>query len=212
MTDRCPCGLHPEFAAPEAHDDPRCEHRRPPMPLRLVHDDERDAEVPSLVQVADMPGAYAVRRVDRLNDRPVVMGPAAEAIINRGNTGDWHVMFGHDPDSQQWLASATLPGRLNDAEAGAASIELVDAYALGVPDWPGLLARAMMAGEPLLALARLHTPLCSRQDDPRFALCRAEAARYEPSVVSWPVVAPPFWRGCETVKILAASFGMHLSQ
>jgi hypothetical protein len=191
MSTRCPCGLNVGFAAPEAH-DLGCQHRRPPA-LRVVQDDERAPA--SVVQIADMPGAYTVRRVNRYADDP------AEAIMNRGNSGDWYVMFGRNPDDGGWRDSATLPGRLDQAQAGRMSLELVDAFALGVPGWPALLARAAMAGEPLLGLARLHAPLLARSagPEPWSAVCTGEGP-----------AGSPFWRDCPTVKILAASFGMTL--
>lgn len=147
-------------------------------------------ELPSLImpQVADMPGAYTVRRPG---------DQAAAAIVTRDAAG-WLVMYGYDPDAvipwQQWRASAVLPGRLSDAVAGRYALELADAYAVGVPQWHGLLAAAMTAGELPLAIARLHSPanLGGRHHD-----CAAEGGRC-------------YWLACPTVRVLAGGLGVTL--
>lgn len=190
MSARCPCGLRPEWAAPEAHDNPACPDYPDRRRLRVVQPDERNhtPAAPSVTQIADMPGAYAVRRVT---------GPA-EALINRGRTGDWFVMFGHDPAAGEWSSSAVLPGRYGDAEAAIAAVQLADAHTLGVPWWPDYLARAAMTGEPVLALARLHAPFLMVEGDPSSAVCLGEG----------DIAGSIPWPDCPTVKILAASLGL----
>lgn len=145
-----------------------------------------DPEPIAMPQIADMPGAYSVRRRGR---------QTAEAIVAQGNTGDWYVMYGYDaegPLAHQWRGSAVLPARLDQLGAGAAALALVDAAALGVDDWPDFLARAMCAGEPIESLARLHAP---RSVDDTHVYCAGE-----PSV--------NLWRECPTVRLLAGSFGL----
>lgn len=195
MTDeRCPCGLRPAWAAPEAHDNPQCEHRADVARLRLVRPDERavdDLRRPRLVQIADMPGAYAVRR-----------GGDPDALINRGNSGDWYVMYGHDPAAGDWRGSAVLPGRLDDDGAARIAAELADAHALGVEGWAPFLARAAMDGEPVLALARAHSPNVDHLHSPDTgdALCAGELD----AGVEFA------WVRCPTVQLLAGVFGLRL--
>lgn len=150
--------------------------------------------VPIMPQVADMPGAYTVRRPG---------SDFAEAIVHRSG-GDWFVMYAHDPAAEPigtWRGSATLPGRLDDAEAGIAALALVDAAALGVPHWADFLARSYMAGEPLVALAELHHPYLELHhpylaDMPSRAFCAGDGdGRFS-------------WGWCPTVRLLAASFGL----
>jgi hypothetical protein len=144
----------------------------------------------AMPQIADMPGAYTVRRAGR---------DTAEAIVHQGNTGDWYVMYAHDPGepaiAHQWRGSAVLPARLDQLAAGRAALALVDAASLGVDDFADYLARAIMAGEPVTALARLHSPV---NVDQGYADCGGDG----------PAALP--WRECPTVRILGASFGLDI--
>jgi hypothetical protein len=141
----------------------------------------------AMPQIADMPGAYTVRRSGR---------DTAEAIVHQGNTGDWYVMYSPTPGepaiAHQWRGSAVLPARLDQLAAGRAALELVDAAALGVPYWPEFLARALMAGEPVESIARLHAPV---NCDDRYVGCAGDGSAYE-------------WHECPTVRLLAGSFGL----
>lgn len=145
-----------------------------------------DPEPIAMPQIADMPGAYSVRRTGR---------QTAEAIVAQGNTGDWYVMYGHDaqgPLAHQWRGSAVLPARLDQLGAGRAALALVDAAALDVAGWPDFLARAMCAGEPIESIARLHAPVVI---DATAVGCAGEESAY-------------VWTECPTVRLLAASFGL----
>lgn len=159
--------------------------------LRLVR---ADAEArPALVQVADQPDSYTVRRT----------GPV-EAIVSRGRSG-WLVMYGYvETDEDPWKASTHVPAELADVEAGAVALALAEAYDSGVPGWHELLAAAFSAGRPVLDLLRLHAPDTSiaTGGSGMWASCAAESALVD--------YEPPYWLGCETVKILAASLGVTL--
>lgn len=140
------------------------------------------------VQVAGMPGAFAVRRAG-----------LSEAILHRSSTGGWYVMYGYDPDAgdvgsvTQWRGTATLPGDLPDDLAVQACVELVDAYELGVPGWHQLIAAALDAS-PLMPLLSLHRPVPQTDGT---VVCAAEAVQLP-------------WDTCPTVRIIAGSLGVAL--
>lgn len=140
------------------------------------------------VQIAGMPGAYAVRRAG-----------VSEAILHRSDTGGWYVMYGYDPAAapgsvEQWQGTALLPGRLNDDDAVQACGELVAAYELGVRGWHQLVAGAQ-AVPHLLPLVRLHRPVLD--DDGIW--CAGDHG--DP---------PAGWYACQTVLIIAGCLGVDL--
>jgi hypothetical protein len=152
-------------------------------PLRLV-----PPLVPvSIVPVAGHVGAYGVRR-----------GGPVEAIVHQGAKGDWYIMYGWVPgngDIGEWMGSATVSRFLTDVQAGDAAAELVDAYALGVKDWPELLGRLIDVGGMVADLGRLHAP-------DQYGYCTGDNARTEDDRTSW--------RECVTVRILAGSVGLDI--
>lgn len=168
------------------------ENDHPARHLRAV----TDADVPRLImpQIADMPGAYTVRRPGR---------DSAEAIIARGRAA-WTVMYGFDPDAAdptaQWRADTELPWGLSDGEAGRYAVELAEAYDLGVSGWHELLAAAHRAGELALSIARLHHPVKVAAQSVTYAYCRAEDAS------GWS----QHWFACSTVRVLAGALGQTL--
>lgn len=151
------------------------------------------------VQVAGYPDVYSVHRST---------DPAA--LMHRGNSGDWYVMYGWAPGVErfvaEWQCSATLPGRLTDDQAAQACVELADAHALGVPGWAELLGRLHGVGEPVLSIGRLHTPNTDYGDG-RYALCKGCCA--DPGSYRDPA-SEVAWLACPTVRILAGSVGVTL--
>lgn len=148
------------------------------------------AEQVNAVQVAGMPGAFAVRRAG-----------VSEAILHRSRTGGWYVMYGFDATAgdvgsvEQWRGTATLPGDLPDDLAVQACVELVDAYELGVPGWHQLVAAALDAS-PLMPLLSLHRPVPQTDTS---VVCAAEAV-------------PLPWAECPTVRIIAGSLGVAVGE
>lgn len=155
--------------------DPRRLRLVPPPPVPVT-----------TVQVADFPGAYAVRR-----------GGPAEAIVHRADSGVWYVMYGHDPEAQgvdQWRGSLTMSGELTEQQVALAAIEMSDACAVldVAPSWPVLLGRLIDVGPSVAEVGRLHSPdglgYCTGDD----------------------LVDPPAWITCRTVQLLAATVGVAL--
>jgi hypothetical protein len=141
----------------------------------------------SVVQVAGFPDAYAIRR-----------GGPAEAIINRGRNGDWYVLFGHRPDAEHghdWRHSATLSGNLDQVQAAAAAVDLIEAAGRGSA-YAELFARLIDVGGAVAHLGRLHAP-------DTYGNCMGDnIADDDPH--AWP------WNECKTVQILAATVGYEL--
>jgi hypothetical protein len=141
------------------------------------------------VQIAGMPGAYAVRRAG-----------VSEAILHRSDTGGWYVMYGYDPAAEpgsveQWHGTALLPGRLNDDDAVQACGELVAAYELGVHGWHQLVAGAQ-AVPHLLPLVRLHRPVFDGEGN-REIVCGGQHGD-----------EPPGWYECLSMLSVAGSLGV----